>query len=289
MKIFILPVNQKLQPHSQPFRYPGHNDDYGVEQDFYLYLSNHPELLTQDPKKADFHYLPVFWTRWHLNHDFGQTKRDELQRLVNRSILDDVKTVIICQYADGPLINVGKSIVFLSSRKGKSGIDIPLLCSPHKLPSKKPPKKYLASFVGSLKKHPIRAEMADYFKNAENIFIYGGNKGRDFFVQKMLQSFIALCPRGYGGSSFRFYEAMQMGVVPLLISADDVRPFKRFIQWKRYSLYAKNMKEAEEMMNRYSKEELASIGAKSASLWKKKLTYGKWCKYVLKELKHLSR
>ncbi len=92
MKIYIIPVDKKFQPNSQPFRYPGHNQDYGVEQDFRNYLSKNTKLTTDNYKKADFHYLPVYWTRWHLNHEFGQTGHEELQMHLTQVIKDDKKT-----------------------------------------------------------------------------------------------------------------------------------------------------------------------------------------------------
>ena len=80
---------------------------------------------------------------------------------------------------------------------------------------------------------------------------------------------------------------MQLGVVPLLISSEDIRPFKRFLKWNEYSFFAKTMKEAETIIYGAPKAKLLSMGSKCATLWKKELTYGKWCKYVIKELEDL--
>src|SRR3954469_9546089 len=98
MKFHVLQVDPALQPASQPFTYPDHNPDYGVEQDFVSWLARHPEHRTDEARNADWHVLPVFWTRWHLNHDYGRTGVDELQRLVDQAIIDDERTFTVCQY-----------------------------------------------------------------------------------------------------------------------------------------------------------------------------------------------
>ena len=135
MKIYLLPIDERFRPKSQPFKYPRHNNDFGVEQDFLDYLlKNKENILVDDPIIADWHYLPVFWTRWHLNHDYAKTGLDELQEEVSNVVFDWSKTFTVCQYDDGPVIDLKNTLQFLASRKSDKGIDIPLLCQNHKMP-----------------------------------------------------------------------------------------------------------------------------------------------------------
>ncbi len=284
MSIYVLPIDPSLQPHSQPFQYPKANEDYGVEQDFHRYILDHDQLQTGSALQAARHYLPIFWTRWHLNHDYGKEGRSELQRLVDESIIDDSKTFTICQYDDGPIADLGETAIFLSSRQTENGNDIPLLCSPHHRPFIRRRKKYLASFVGRLSTHIIRREMADQLQDHEAIFIYDGDEGEKFFVNRTVESYVALCPRGYGGSSFRFFEAMQLGVVPFLIGDRDTRPFKRSIEWDEVSLFANSPREIPAMLHSLSRPDLIAMGAKAAEVWQGELKYQKWCDHVIKEL-----
>lgn len=283
MRILLIPLKEHFQPKKQPFKYPHHNDDYGVEQDFLSYLFNNSNLITQNAKEADWHYLPVFWTRWHLNHDYGKDGIAELQDEVNNVLIDDRKTFTICQYDDGPMVNIGDTKLFLASRKSDAGYDIPLLSSAHRIPASVPSKKYLASFAGRLDTYPLRQKMADTLQS-KDIYIYGGNRGPKFFVDLLLSSYIALCPRGYGGSSFRFYEAMQAGTVPFLISDIDTRPFKDFIDWDSCSLFTGDVSEIKQIIKMTKKEILLEMGKRAATLWEQELTYQKWCKYVVKTL-----
>jgi len=287
MKVYILPIKQAYRPAHQSFKYPGHNSDYGVEQDFFRFLSGQKELISSSPDASDWHYLPAFWTRWHLNHGYGKNGLLELQQEMDRVILDGRKTFTICQYGDGPLVSLHETIVFWASRKTVDGMDIPLLCKPHSKLLFPPHKKYLASFVGRLFTHPVRQQMADSLKGRLEFFIYDGNRGARFFVRKMLESYIALCPRGYGGSSFRFFEAMQLGIVPFLIGDIDTRPFKKFINWDKVSFYSNSVSDFTNVLNSSTKSDLLSMGKRAEMVWKEQLTYQKWCQYVIKELEEL--
>lgn len=288
MKIFILQVQPKLQPQSQTFIYPKHNSDTGVEQDFFSFLNQNKDLLTNSPDRADWHYLPVYWTRWHLNHDYGKTGREELQHEIDKTIINDGKTFTICQYDDGPLANIGKSVQCLASRKTSEGIDIPLLSTPHRKPLFHRKKKYLASFVGRLTTHPVRKLMANALKHHNNVFIYDGDCGSKFFVKMTVASYISLSPRGYGGSSFRFFESMQLGVVPFLIGDIDTRPFKKYIKWDECSLFSSDTDAILKILSTYSTGELRHMSNLAAQIYSNKLRFGKWCDLLIKELGELT-
>jgi hypothetical protein len=283
-KIFLLRISQELQPRRQSFSYPSHNRDYGIEQDFLAYLKRHPELLASSADEADWHYLPAFWTRWHLNNDYGRQRRDLLQSLVSGALLDDSKTFTVCQYDDGPLVPLGRAIVYLGSRKTDAGRDAPLLCTRHKRPWLPPRKRYRASFCGRLATHPMRQELAAVVRDRDDVSIVDGENGTAFFVSHTLASHIALAPRGYGGSSFRFYEAMQLGVVPLLVGDVDTRPFKGLLPWSEVSLYARSATEALRRIDAYGNKRLAEMGRAARRLYESAVAYGCWCPLLLREL-----
>jgi hypothetical protein len=283
-KIYILPVDKKLQPIQQllPDFVP-HNDDYGVEQDFYSYILQNRHTVVSSPELADWHYLPIYWTRWHVNHDNGQTGLEELQRASKNTIIDDTKTFTICQYDDGPKVNLGATTIFLASRKTETGIDIPLLCKSHRKPLFPQRKKYLATFSGSVT-HPIRQEMMDVLQDQENFFLFDGRMSSRRYVKNILSSRIALSPRGYGGSSYRFFEAMQLGRVPFLIGEPDTRPFKRFISWESCSLYCKQPSQINDIIDKLTESELNKMGKQAAQIYQEYLRYQVWCKSVIREL-----
>lgn len=283
MKIYKLPVDKILQPEKQPFLYPKHNSDYGVEQDFEQFMELNSHLLTDNLLEADWHYLPVFWTRWHLQHDYGSTGLEVLENAVKDVIVDEGKTFTICQYDDGPLVHLGNAIQFLASRKTASGYDLPLLCNEHrkKFSLTKP---YLASFAGRISTHPVRKEMRDVMDGQKGVFIYDVDLPSEEYVKLISKSLIALSPRGYGGSSFRFFEAMQLGVVPALIGDLDTRPFKSSIDWSKISFYSESPQDLLRQINCYSSRELREMGRNAKKIFNSSLAYQKWPNLLLAEL-----
>jgi len=298
MTIYILPVSKILHPNHQMLQYPAHNKDYGIEQDFLIWLKKQKNILTNNPSEADWHYLPVYWTRWHINHDFAAQGEglSQLQEEVDKLIIDSEKTFTITQFDGGTLINIPKAIMFIAARTINEGIDIPILCSPHRKPPIPIKKKYLASFNGSFNTNPVRTEMEKRLEINPEIEIGGGLPTRFYkrwfwaknFNLKTMASYVALCPRGTSCNSFRFFEAMQLGVAPCLIGDVDARPFKNFIPWDEISYYVPTVDDLENLLQNLDKKEAIEKGKLAYQYWKNELYYQKWCKYVINELEQIA-
>lgn len=101
------------------------------------------------------------------------------------------------------------------------------------------PTEYLYSFRGAMS-HPVRrslfeAGIASPSCPIEQSSTFGGADDAErthYFDQMILTKFV-LCPRGWGTSSIRMYEAMQLGRVPVVIADEWVPPagpsWSRFI------------------------------------------------------------
>lgn len=63
-----------------------------------------------------------------------------------------------------------------------------------------------------------------------------GDAAKDFFINKTSESLFSLCPRGYGATSFRFYEAMQLGTDPVFVYDKPWFPYEDFIDWDSFSV-----------------------------------------------------
>lgn len=289
MKIFIIPVDNKFLPDTQPFLYPKYNDDFGVEQDFLIFLNKNINLLTNNPKEADWHYLPVYWTRYHLNRNYSLDELENLNEMVKSQIINPEKTFTVCQFDDGPIVSLGDTLQFLSSKKDLEtfGINIPLLAKP--IPRrliKNRERIYLASFQGQFKNHKIRHELDKLLKNRKDVLFMDGDFGIESFVNIVLESYIGICPRGYGGSSFRLYEVMQLSRVPLIIGDVDPRPFKSQLDWESCSFYIQNANEINSILDKSLDVDLVSMGNLAKEMWKK-IGYQNWCKFLLKELNNI--
>lgn len=59
---------------------------------------------------------------------------------------------------------------------------------------------------------------------------------REYF-DNMMRGDYALCARGFGNFSYRFYEALACGRIPLFIDTDCVLPYDWEVDWKRYCIW----------------------------------------------------
>jgi hypothetical protein len=105
--------------------------------------------------------------------------------------------------------------------------------------------------------------MVDTLKdNSKYVLKYGNWKNNlsktDFEVFSEItgNSVFTLCPRGYGKNSFRMYECMQFGSIPVYIYDDDWRPFKNDVDWDSFSIsiHVSNLQNIDKILTSISDE-----------------------------------
>lgn len=90
-------------------------------------------------------------------------------------------------------------------------------------------RQYLFSFVGDSTTHPVRRKILDLPDDNALLRDTHGRRGwllpeserwayEQFFVDAILKSHFVLCPRGVGPASYRLFETMQLGRVPVVLS-----------------------------------------------------------------------
>ena len=286
----ILPVDGRFQPAEQCFMSPPHNAQWNVSTDFDAWAHEHQDKL------PGWDYLPLYWNRLYINWNWGQDGLDDIQSEIDRLVSHNRPTFTICEYdlqAMQPFFDLHGMVVCTASRQedGVPGqtVDIPLLCSEHAgFPEPNPARNWLASFAGNLWTHSPRPEMWEALKHRADVHmehVAAADAGEDHFVEMVRDSYVALCPRAHGGQTMRFYEAMQLGTVPLHIGTPDTRPFKRWIDWDAVSFYVADAKDLAAFVdNLPPRAVLAEMGKRARALWYNELQYGQWCKYVVREL-----
>lgn len=282
MKTYIIPVDDKYykQPKINPFAY--HSQNYNCELDFHKFIQN--KELTSDPDEAKWHYLPLYWSYWQLNNNYGRDNREELKKYLDSIVIDYSKTFTISEADHLPDTEFGFK-VFSANTPNQGWTTIPELTLPHKLPDVLPEKKHLASFVGSFRTQPIRKVMRDLLSNKEGIHIEQSEhvNSEELFVNTILESYASLCPRGSAMASYRFYESMQLGVCPIMISEVDMRPFKDRIDWNECSYWVQYVNDLPEFISKLDKNDLLEKGKKASELWNR-LFNGYWRELVMEEL-----
>lgn len=173
--------------------------------------------------KTDLIYLPISWTAYYCNNGFGneQSKR-ELQEYIN-TLPKDKKFFTVVQYDDGIMVDFPNCMVFAAGGKPDDAIPIPLLCDPHKVEGDIK-KDIPISLVANLNTHPIRQEIAKAMYGKD--YCYIGKHGTEKYVEILRRSYFTMCPRGYGKTSFRLYEAIQLGTIPIYITDEPWLPYR---------------------------------------------------------------
>jgi hypothetical protein len=226
----IVHVPSEFKPHIH-FDYPKDNSLMFEEWFYKKYLRCIDSIST------DYIYLPVFWTSYYVNNDYGNNKvsLNRLQVFID-SLDKKKKYFTIVQYDDGILNDIkGLDIkVFGMSKLSQSNINLPLLCQPHNIQSDVN-KTIFASFLGK-NTHLIRKQMIDELKNNPLYDMSLEPKEFDVFIELLSKSVFSLCPRGYGQNSFRISEALEVGSIPVYISNIHVLPKTGSIDFSDYGI-----------------------------------------------------
>lgn len=60
---------------------------------------------------------------------------------------------------------------------------------------------------------------------------------RHEFVQNIIDSDYVLCTRGSGNFSYRLYETLSLGRIPIFVDTDCVLPYDSYIDWKKFVVW----------------------------------------------------
>lgn len=188
-------------------------------------------------------FYAVFWTRI-LNCTDPEAKYKAIQDLVKLPKRKNGFT--ISTHDDAPITFCDNLLKFAAGGNIDKCIPIPLIAS--KPPYKPEEKSIFVQFCGSLT-HPLRNFISrliglDGFSIRVNHWSPSVNKeNEEFNFRNMAKSKFALCPRGYGPTSFRLYEALYMESVPIYVSDRFYLPFTEKIKWEKMIVMASDVRE----------------------------------------------
>jgi hypothetical protein len=225
--------------------YPPFKNGLYLEEYFFKKMMDEEDKLKRK-------YIPVKWTNFQIESWF-QSKKVEMQNLLDEWISNNPSEngyFTVVQYDDGPLLNLPKNTIIYGACSGN--IPIPLIYEDKNNTLENYTKKtfreknILCSFVGNITSNGVmpnvRDEIFNKFANNVNFILInsGGwtpsvNKNlQDIFINTTIDSKFALAPRGYGRSSFRFFECFKLGTIPIYIWNDiDWSPFKNIIDYSK--------------------------------------------------------
>ncbi len=229
-----------FRPKSISPPYPPYHKGYYLEEYFY-------KRWKEENIKSDREYIDIFWTNNFCNASFAGQKYYNIQNELNSLLSESGKYFTICQFDDGPYEVFPKDTLIFSAggnREGANIIPIPLICSPipkELIPTKE--KTIFASFVGSVNTHSIRMNMCNHLVGKDGYAISYQDWSVDVpihdfnnFINITCSSKFALAPRGYGKQSFRLYEILQLGTVPVYISDEHYISWTDELDWNDFCI-----------------------------------------------------
>ena len=98
-------------------------------------------------------------------------------------------------------------------------------------------------------------------------------KEKEEFIANIINSDYILCARGGGNFSFRFYETLSCGRIPLFINTDCVLPYDFEINYKNYCVWVEHSElfQADKILHNFheniSEENFLSLQRSCRRLW----------------------
>lgn len=279
-----------LRPKSISPAYPPYHTGPYLEEYFF-------KRWNEENIQTNRQYIDIFWTNNFCNAMFAGQQYQNIQEILDSTLSSDGKYFTVCQFDDGPMEKFPDDTLIFSAggnREGDNIIPIPLICSPipkELVPTKE--KTIFASFVGSRNTHPIRMDMCNKLKNNEDYKIYSGNWSAQVpmdnfknFVDITCSSKFALAPRGYGKQSFRLYEILQLGTVPVYISDEHYLPWSDELDWNDFCVPVNEdeIDEIDDILKSIDDVEYNQLVANGKNVYEKYFTLEGMFKNIVKRL-----
>lgn len=273
--------------------YPPHHTGLHLEEYFV-------ERFLSEKQNTKRKLIPVHWTAVY-NHRVkeglgGSTPngklRNSLQEYLN-SLDPQDEYFIVCTHDDAPSEKLPPNTKVFAAGGNSSKIDvcIPLTCGPHQNINDKL-KTVPISFVGSVT-HNIRYKLLNEINQKPGVFINAINWSENIAEDKVKlfkevteASIFSLCPRGYGATSYRLYEAMQLGAIPVYVSDKHLLPWSDEINWQDFCVVVeeKDIPGIREKLLNFSSTNVRKMQTALLTVWKNHFSIESSYKHIVKRI-----
>lgn len=226
--------------------YPPFKNGLYMEEYFLNYMAKNNKSTDKNGRL----FIPALWTNFQIEQWFPQ-RRDHMQNVLNKWISENPSSngyFVVVQHDDGPMLRLPPNTIIYGACNGE--IPLPLIyedlqnklenLSKNKLSFKY--KTTLCSFVGSVT-HNVRKSIIDIYQRNSR-FKFSLRQGwtnqvqvdhQQIFIDYTRNSKFALAPRGYGKSSFRFFEIFKLGCIPVYVWDDkEWLPYKDVLDYDKF-------------------------------------------------------
>ena len=269
MPLKILDLGRQFRPKTS-ITYPPFKNGRYMEEYFYDYSTNPENNHKIDTERI---YIPAFWTNIQNHPNFSDMK-ENLNILLKRaySLFPESTPYFTVVQADlGVELILPKNTLVFGACYGD--IPLPLIyedITNRLLNTPRPiQRKLRGSFVGTYT-HTLRQKMFlsigrnPNFKFETNDIWTNSvpHAAADTFIKTTLNSKYCLAPRGFGRSSFRFFEAMLLDTVPVYFWDDaEWLPYKDILDYSKFSvsIHKTNIDKTAQILKSISHERYLSM------------------------------
>ncbi len=248
MRVADIPPELQSPSH----HYPRHaTTGVGIEKYFGRYASAHATDLD-----SDWIYLPIYWTNNYVREKFAALP---VAQYALDSLDERERYFTIVQCDDGIYEQLPSNVLVFGAG-GVGDIPIPLLCDPHPIPAEVK-RDHVASFLGHVECGGPEGAPGELPRSSWNpdgagatlrralMIAFAGRvefhiedrRGERFadaeaFRKMAARSHFSLAPRGYGLTSFRLYEVMGLGSIPVYIYNEPWLPYADVLDWSEFAV-----------------------------------------------------
>lgn len=249
-------------------------------------------------------FLPIKWTAiWNEHRELMPLLEKELQNCDKQK-----KYFTVSQHDDAPYFQLpSDTINFSAGGNVVNTIPIPLISGP--VPKIEIANKDIfCSFVGSVPQdiggyaslaYKVRMVMLetlidkpDYLLKPKMWSPVIHSERQDLFLTVTARSKFTLCPRGYGATSFRLYEAMQLQSIPVYIYTDKpFLPYQNEIDWDKLCvlLDINNIELLDKMLKSLPDKTILEMLKYTKQIYEKYFTLESTCLQILKYLQGIEK
>jgi len=284
-------INEFLIERTDPCYPPHHTGDH-LEEAFVKFW--------REDGRGDRKLIPIHWTavyNYRVKEGLGSNTPNGVLRSKLQKHLDtldpDEKYFVVCTHDDAPAENLPSDTVIFAAGGNARKIDhaIPLTCGPH-AEVQDPVRTVFCSFVGSVT-HPLRERALRALYQKPGVVIDATEwqekvqQDRAMTFKNVAQhSIFSLCPRGYGSTSYRLYESMQLGSIPVYISDRQLLPWSDEIDWSEFCVLV-GPQETESLYERLvgiTGTQVRKMQESLSGVWERHFSVEASCRHIAKRV-----
>jgi hypothetical protein len=207
----------------------------------------------------------------------------DLQDFLNQ-LPRDKKYFTVVQWDDGILNKLDELDILKFASGGVGDYPIPLINQPHTKVERN--RDIFASFIGVITgRHKVRESLRNSVNNLPNYYI-SETSGFHKFKEVMERSVFSLCPRGYGRTSFRINESLNLGAIPVYIYDEPWIPFKDEIDFSEYGvlIHESELNNLDTILKSISHEKIEYLRKNGKKIYEEYYTYDGCYNNIIKKI-----